>query len=185
MLRILTTTAALALATTAFAQENNNEGLYVGVGLGDFSVEIDDLDNINDAVADFNEDDSAAKLFVGWRLTQFLSFQGDYYDLGKMTGTLKGQQVASETEGISVSVVGTLPIAFIELFARAGLIFYDVDVDRGTANVVDEGDDDLVYAAGIGFVIVERLNLQLEYEVLDIKELNQSDALWLSASWRF
>jgi hypothetical protein len=55
-----------------------------------------------------------------------------------------------------------LPIAFIELFARAGLVFYDVDVERGTTTVVDEGDDDLVYAAGIGFVLVERLNLQLE-----------------------
>jgi hypothetical protein len=65
------------------------------------------------------------------------------------------------------------------------LVFHDVDVQRGTTTVVDEGDDDLVYAAGIGFVLVERLNLQLEYEVLDIKQLDQSDALWLNASWRF
>jgi hypothetical protein len=57
--------------------------LYLGVGYGDFAVEIDDLDGVVDAVEDFDEDDSAMKLFVGWRLTQFLSFQGDYYDSAK------------------------------------------------------------------------------------------------------
>jgi outer membrane protein with beta-barrel domain len=179
------TVAALVLtAGTAFAQDGDS-GLYVGAGFGDYSVEIDDIDNVIDTVSDFDEDESVAKYFVGWRLNRFLGFQGDYYDLGNMTGTLKGQQVASSTDGFSASVVGTLPIAFIELFARAGLIFYDVDVDRGTANVIDEGDDGVVYSAGLGFVLFNRLNLQLEYEVLDIDQLDQSDALWLNASWRF
>jgi hypothetical protein len=42
-----------------------------------------------------------------------------------------------------------------------------------------------VYSAGIGFTFVERFNLQLEYEVLDISEFDDSDAWWLNASWRF
>jgi hypothetical protein len=188
MTRVFTTTAAsaaLALAAgSAFAQDNT-EGLYVGGGFGDFMVEINDIDDVNDAVADFDEDDSASKFFAGWRLNRFLALQGDYYDLGNMTTTFKSQQVAAKTDGFAASVVGTLPLAFIELFARAGLIFYDVEVDRGTTSVVDEGDDDFVYSAGIGFVLFERVNLQLEYEVLDIKELDTSDAWWLNASWRF
>lgn len=179
------TTAALVLAAgTAFAQDNPT-GLYVGAGFGDFSVEIDDLDGVNDAIDDFDEDDSASKYFAGWRLNKFLALQGDYYDLGGMTGTLKGQQIATKTDAFAASVVGTLPIAFIELFARAGIVFYDLDVDRGVTNIIDESDDDFVYSAGVGFVLFHRLNLQLEYEIFDIGDLDKSDAWWLNASWRF
>jgi OmpA-OmpF porin, OOP family len=179
-------TAALVLvASTALAQDNT-EGLYVGAGFGDFSAEIDDIDDIDDAVADFDEDESAAKYFVGLRFNRFLSLQGDYYDLGDATTALKGQPVASETEAIGASIVGTLPIAFIELFARAGFITYDLEVSRGAAgNVIDESSEDAVYSAGIGFTLFQRLNLQIEYEVIDISELDESDAVWVNASWRF
>jgi hypothetical protein len=42
-----------------------------------------------------------------------------------------------------------------------------------------------VYSVGVGFTFVHRLNLQLEYEILDISEFDDSDAYWLNASWRF
>jgi hypothetical protein len=37
----------------------------------------------------------------------------------------------------------------------------------------------------MGFVLFERVTLQLEYEVLDIDRFDKSDAWWLNASWRF
>ena len=183
MLRTLLAAAMVLACCTALAE--NNEGLYLGGGFGDFSVEIQDIDGVNDAIEDFDEDESASKYFVGWRFNRFLGVQADHYDLGNMTGTFKGQQVASDTDGFAASLVGTLPVLFLELYARAGLVFYDLDVDRGTTNVIDESDDDFVYGAGIGFVLLERVSLQLEYEVLDIDRFDKSDAWWLNASWRF
>ena len=178
--------AALVLtAGTALAQDNT-DGLYVGAGFGDFSAQIDDIDDIDDAVADFDEDEDASKLFVGWRFNQFLGVQADAYDLGGASATLRGQPISSDAEAYGASIVGTLPIAFIELFARAGVIWYDLEV--ATPNIVDridESDEDVVYSAGIGFTFVERFNLQLEYEVLEISELDEADAWWLNASWRF
>jgi OOP family OmpA-OmpF porin len=182
----LSTTAALLLAACATFAQNNTEGFYVGAGFGDFSAEIDDIDDVADAIADFDEDESASKYFAGYRFNRFLAVQGDVYDLGSLSTTFKGQPLSSETEAYGASIVGTLPIAFIELFARAGLIFYDVEVT--TANVsdrIDESDEDLVYSAGIGFTFVERFNLQLEYEILEISEFDNADAWWLNASWRF
>jgi len=32
---------------------------------------------------------------------------------------------------------------------------------------------------------VERLTLRLEYEVVDLDTLNDTDAVWLTAAWRF
>jgi hypothetical protein len=184
-LRYIIGTALVLVAGSALAQDNT-EGLYIGAGFGDFSAEIEDIDDIDDAISDFDEDESASKYFVGWRFNRFLGVQADLYDLGDASATLRGQPISSEAEAYGASIVGTLPIAFIELFARAGLIFYDLEVT--TPNIsdrIDESDEDFVYSAGIGFTFVERFNLQLEYEVLDISEFDDADAWWLNASWRF
>jgi hypothetical protein len=173
------------VGSTALAQDNT-DGFYVGAGFGDFSAQIDDIDDVDDAIADFDEDESASKYFVGWRFNRFLGVQADLYDLGDASATLRGQPISSEAEAYGVSIVGTLPIAFIELFARAGFVFYDLEVTTpNIADRIDESDEDLVYSAGIGFTFVERLNLQLEYEVLEISEFDDADAWWLNASWRF
>ena len=83
--------AALALAGAgqAVAQDpEEQEGVYVGGGIGDFSMEIDDFDADD---IDFDESDSVYKLFVGYRFNQFFGAQFDYLDLGgSESGT--GQQ---------------------------------------------------------------------------------------------
>jgi hypothetical protein len=178
--------AALTLvAGTAMAQDDNTEGLYVGAGYGDFSAEIEELDDIPDTVLDFDEDESAFKVFAGWRFNKFLAIQGDYYDFGDSTAALNELPLAARTDGIAPSIVGTLPIGFVELFARAGIVYYDLEVNLDLDNVIDESGNDPVYSAGIGFTLFQRLNLELEYEVIDIDEFDEADAVWISASWRF
>lgn len=178
--------AALVLtSSTALAQENP-EGLYLGGGFGDFSVTIDNIDDVNDAISDFDTDEGSAKYFVGYRFNRFLGVQADLYDLGDSATTLRGQPISSKTEAYGASVVGTLPIGFVELFARAGVVFYDLEVTTPSfSDRIDQSDNDVVYSAGVGFTFVHRVNLQLEYEVFDISEFDDADAWWLNASWRF
>ena len=79
-MRLLSLLMALAGAGQAVAQDpEEQEGVYVGGGIGDFSMEIDefDADDIN-----FDESDTAYKLFVGYRFNQFFGAQFDYLDLG-------------------------------------------------------------------------------------------------------
>jgi len=49
----------------------------------------------------------------------------------------------------------------------------------------DEESEDFVYGAGIGANIGEKFNLRFEYEKYDIQGLDDADALWLTAAWRF
>jgi len=178
----------LALATgVAYAQEDNAEGLYLGVGFGDYSAEIDEIDNIDidDAIPDFDEDESSARYFAGWRFNRFLGVQLDYYDFGDSDTALSELPVAVETSGIAPSIVGTLPLGPVELFARAGIVYFDLELDLDVDNVIDESDNDPVYAAGVGLTVFERLNLQLEYEVIDIEVLDEAEAAWFNLSWRF
>jgi hypothetical protein len=52
-------------------------------------------------------------------------------------------------------------------------------------DVGDSSDEDLVYGAGIGLTLFDHLHARLEYEIIDISDLDESNALWLSGAWRF
>jgi OmpA-OmpF porin, OOP family len=194
-----TTVAAALLALMAgpaLAQEDdddragrNLQGFYLGGGIGDYSSSVDEinsLDSIDDAGIDFSDGDNAMKAFVGWHFNRFFAVQADYVDFGESSGAVTPSVAGtSDVQGIAPSIVGTLPIGPIELFARVGMMFYEVDLNLTGGRLVDESGEDLVYSAGIGIDVLDRLNLRLEYEEIDIEQLDESDALWLNVAWKF
>jgi hypothetical protein len=194
---VLATTLALA-AGAAGAQTRDNdrggnngrlgnpEGLYLGLGIGDFSTRLDsDITNIDANDLDFNSNDDALKAFVGWRFNRFFAVQLDYTDFGRTNAQLAAGNISADTKGVTPSVVGTLPLGPVELFVRGGMIFYDLKVNSNTSNLVDDSGHDPVFGAGIGLTVAKRLNLRAEYERIEINNLNDANAVWLSAAWRF
>jgi hypothetical protein len=65
------------------------------------------------------------------------------------------------------------------------MMFYEIDLNLSRGRVIDESGEDLVRGAGLRLDIGERFNVRLDYEEIDIEELDEADALWLSAAWRF
>jgi OOP family OmpA-OmpF porin len=195
----LTSVAAVILGLTAgpvLAQDDDDDragrnlsGFYLGGGVGDFSAAVDEIDevsDIDDAGIDFSDGDNATKLFVGWNFTQFFAVQADYVDFGESSGFVSPSvSGTSDVQGFAPSIVGTLPVGPIELFARAGMMFYEVDLNLTGGRLVDESGEDLVWSAGLGIDVLDRLNLRLEYEEIDIEELDEADALWLNVAWKF
>jgi len=87
--RVMIAAAFLLASGTALAQDRDNtEGLYIGGGYSSFSATIDNIDDVADAVSDFDTDERSAKYFVGYRFNRFLSVQADLYDLGDSATTL-------------------------------------------------------------------------------------------------
>lgn len=168
------------LAAPALADENS--GLYLGAGLGDFSSEIDSIDDVN---IDFDEDSDAKRFFAGWRFNRILAVQLDYLDFGDSTAAFDLLSIESEATGIAPSVVATLPLGPVELFARAGWLFYDLEVSTGGERLFDDNGNDFVYGGGVGITVLERLALRAEYERIEISELDQAEAVWVTAAWRF
>jgi Outer membrane protein beta-barrel domain len=179
--------ALLALsATPSFADENS--GFEFGVGLGDFSHDVDDFDRADDIDfddLDFDSDSDARRVFAGWRFNRFVALRVDYTDFGRSRAAVNLLDFESEAEGLAPTIVGTLPVGPVELFAKGGAIFYDVEV-TGTGGdvVVDESGEDLVYGAGVG-VALGRVSLRGEFEVTDIDELENAESYWITAAWRF
>jgi hypothetical protein len=167
----------------------NVEGLYIGGGVGDFSSAVDEinsLDDVDDVGIDFSDGDNATKLFAGWNFNRFFAVQGDFVDFGEASGAVTPSvSGTSDVQGFAPSVVGTLPIGPIDLFARVGMMFYEVDLNLTGGRLVDESGEDLVWSAGIGIDIRDKATLRLEYEEIDIAELDEADALWLNFAWKF
>jgi opacity protein-like surface antigen len=187
--------AALALcAMPVFAQDrdrvdpnDNREGLYIGGAIGDFSADLDRPGDVDDVELDF--DDSTDRLYAGYRFNPYVAFQVDYTDFGDGTAASNLLGVTAGFDGWTPAIVGTLPLGPVELYAKAGWIFYNVDVDLNTRNNLDEtfhdSGNDPVYGIGIGVTVLERLNLRAEYERIDIESFDDANAVWLSANWRF
>lgn len=182
MFRIWLIAGTVLAIAAGEVRADENEGLYVGAGLGDFSTEIDELDDVD---IDFDEDSDASRIFAGWRFNRFFAVQLDYLDFGDSSAALAGLEISADSTGIAPSIVGTLPVGPVELFVRGGMLFYDVEIDAGGESFIDESGEDVVYSGGVGLVLLERLSLRAEYEVVEIDELDDAEAIWITAAWRF
>ena len=184
--------SSAAIAPAAFAQgQEEVSGAYIGGGFGQFNAGIDDVSDVDNTVDRWKADDTAYKVFGGYRLNRFLAFELDYINLGEPSGrTVPGFNVDASVDGFAPYVVGTVPLGqFLEVYGRAGYYFYDATtgVEDTLNNRVQfkEESKDLVYGAGVGANIGDKFNLRFEYERYDLKGLDDADALWLTAAWRF
>ena len=183
MKTLLSLVVILMLAGTAHA--GNDNGFYAGAGVGVFNVRIDSAADVANTIGKFESDDASFKAFAGWRFGKFISAEVDYLDLGKPEDDLGNVKVTTELSGISPYLVGTLPLGPIELSAKFGYLFYDFKVQAGSSSKRKTSDEDPVYGVGIGLTLFGRLATKIEYERIDISKLDKSDALWLTAAWRF
>ncbi len=196
MNRLITTATLLALtgAWTA-AQAENESGFYVGGGVGQFNVQIDDIDDTDEAIERLDDDDTSWKLFAGYRFNPYISIEAAYIDFGGPSDSFDASGSSGdykvELSGFAPYVVGTLPLGPVELFAKVGYYFYDVDLSvdlddlGGDVFQSSDSDEDLLYGAGIGMTFFEHLHARLEYEKIDSSSVDDADAIWLSGAWRF
>jgi len=178
--------------------DDNDSGFYLGGGYGQFDTKIKNVEGVTDVIGNIDTDDSAWKLFAGWRFNKFLSLEGDYIDLGNPRGNFDAAgsdgDYRVELAGFGAYVIGTLPITIFELSAKAGYYWHDVNLDinlnnigGGNGNVLhaDENGEAWVYGVGAGVTLIDHLNFKLEYELMDLDRLDDSYTLWGTAAWRF
>jgi opacity protein-like surface antigen len=171
LLSFVAACAAFVWTAGAVAQEKNDSGPYVGGGLGQFDVTVDDLEGVTDAVRDLDADDSAWKLFFGWN--------GDY---------------TVELSGFAGYVIGTLPLGIFELFGKGGYYVHDLTIDVDLNNIgpgngdvlgSDDSGEAWVYGIGAGVTFIDHINARLEYERMDIDKVKDAYSVWLTGAWRF
>jgi hypothetical protein len=153
------------------------------------------VDDTNNAIERLDDDDAAWKIFAGYRFNPYISLEGAYIDFGgpsdRSSASGSSGDYEVELNGFAPYLIGTFPLGPVELFGKVGYYFYDIEL---RADLDDLGDDvfqsdssgeDLLYGFGVGMTFFEHLNARLEYEKIDADDVDDADALWLSAAWRF
>ena len=176
-----------------------DSGFYVGLGLGQSSVDTDSIEIVEGVAYKFDDGSTAWKIFGGWRMNKYISFELDYFDTGtlddEITYDLGDTDLFAKTEvnlsGWAPYVIGTWPIGIFELSAKLGYAFYDVDVDiyatdgiEEDSGSVSESESDIAWGVGAGVTLFDNLNVKIEYEVLEVSDAN-ADIWWLTGAWRF
>ena len=187
----------MGLAQGARADENPS-GPYVGAAYGQFNVKVDDLEGAQDIIGEIDTDDSAFKVFFGWRFNPYIALEGAYIDLGNPRGDFTGSgsdgQYEAEFAGFAPYLIGSFPITIFELSAKVGYYFHDitlnVDFDNfgsGNGDVIDseESAEAVVYGIGAGVTFIDHLNFKLEYELMDLDNVEDAETLWVTGAWRF
>src|SRR5688572_14834338 len=102
-------TAALlltGLAAAAGAQADEYSGFYAGAGAGVFDVRIDNFDDVDETIDNYDSDDTAWKAFAGWRVNQYFSTELAYVNLGSPDDEiLPGIDLTTETDGFAPYLV--------------------------------------------------------------------------------
>lgn len=196
-LPVLLGVTTLACSSGAFAEEDG-KGPYLGAAYGQFDVTIESIEGVTEAVQDLDTDSDAYKVFFGWRLNPYLSLEADYIDLGRADGGFDASgtsgQYNLELSGFGAYAIGTLPLGIFELSGKLGYYFHDVTLDVDLDNIgpgngdvlgSDDNGEAWSYGVGVGVTFLEHLNAKLEYEVMDIDDLEDPFTFWLAAAWRF
>jgi hypothetical protein len=160
----------LALPAAALA----DSGFYIGASVGGATLDAN-LGNIPGLPNDIDEDDTAFKGFVGYRLdlpSTFLGIEGGYVDLGEAELTVLDQSVSVDTSGVNLWGMAGLEAGPLEFFVKAGYIAWDIDYSALGETGSEDGSD-LGYGVGMQFS-VGPVYVRGEYEQYDADDADLS-----------
>jgi len=201
--------AGAALATGQAAAEAYYLGASVGQSNFESSetfqyytcTETDGCGYVRDSV-DFEADDTAFKLFGGYMFNEYLGIEAGYLDLGdledKATYGFDGGETTdlkAQITGWTVQLVGQYPVGPVDLFAKAGFIDYDTNVESTTRQTdcsdcyvsrddwTDEGND-WIYGVGASWNIGD-FGIRAEWENIEQKHSSIDDLSVISIGFEY
>lgn len=187
---IATLATGLLAVTPAMAAEDG--GFYVGAGAGSFGIDYNEVDNGD--VFTFSGDDTAFKLFGGYNFNKYLGAEVEYLDGGTIDETYDLGEgftlgVDIDVTGFNLSIVGVAPIGErFSLFAKVGMVFWDVDFIEdfdGDVTVYNDSGEDLSWGLGAGFNFTDQFGARIEYQSFDVHDLDTVDLISASVTWSF
>lgn len=161
-------------------------GFYVGASVGQGNIEFNspDANNVNFDDIDFDDSDSAYKIFGGY---QFLIFAAElaYVDFGEVDGRIDtGNLIESElgVSGFSGFAKAHYGIGPVSLFAKAGGFVWESEIEDFA-----EGEDDgfdLAYGVGAQVKLLG-LSARAEYEFFNVGDFEDVSMISLGLAYHF
>lgn len=192
------------LAVAAFAVSPamaDDGGFYVGAGVGNFMIDIDDFEE----GVNFSGGDTAFKLIGGYKLNQFFGAELEYIDGGTVDdkysdGADSVLKVGIDISGFNLSLLGAFPIGEqFDVFAKLGVMNWDADIKASISGPLcdelvkfgescseRESDDGSDFSWGIGgsWYFMENFGARLEYQAFEIEDAD-TDMISLGVTYTF
>ena len=179
---------SLCAGTAAHA---DNTGIYAGGSVGQAKTDFSD-DTLDDL---FDGKDTAFKLFLGYRVLDWVGFEAEYVDLGEITqrGSTQPGVTRFRLEEAGFGAFGMLywtPVPQVDLFAKAGFVVSQAHLRaNGFFNTIDTTDNSTDLSWGVGAQVrFDKLAVRAEYQRFEIDVadgFDPPDMISIGASWTF
>jgi hypothetical protein len=162
-----------------------SQGIYIGAGIGNSSYSLELEESLEEA-KDISENSTAYKFFGGYRGESIIGLEGGYRNFGEIEGKVVDQGVTSKTTGWDVEALGRIEIAIIDIFAKAGALFWKTEttVEGFEDFSGEESGTAFMWGLGAG-VHLGALGIRLEYENFQVETPDNLYMLSLSATFGF
>jgi OOP family OmpA-OmpF porin len=182
-MRKLVAFVALALIGTCASAADN--GLYLGAGIAADAT----LDG-GQFQTDLDIKNQPFKLIIGFRPLDHFGVEMNYVDFGNAKRTLVTPDVGVDAKAkfYDAFAVGYLPLPLVDLYAKAGLVRWNSDVQlttiAGPQPRVSDSGTDFAYGAGAQLRFGS-LGARLEYERFEVTDTDRVDIVSLGVTWTF
>ena len=154
--------ACLLLPALVHAQAKTYIGGSIGASFYDTSIEHVDYDDFK-----LDGEEFAWKIFGGVRTMTFLSVEGGYVNFGKIQNTEDMVDLESKTTGWDLFAVGNLTAGPIDIFGKAGILWWrsDAKIDEAPFEVTG---NDFMWGLG-GALRLGGLGIRAEFERVELE----------------
>lgn len=174
---------AALLTLVAISADAAKSGFFMGGSIGTAAVEA----NVNDGIVlpdpapVFDENDFGWKFLAGYDFALSEAFslgiEGGYVDLGSPSADVLTIPISLDPTGLSLYGTAGVDIGPVGLFAKYGVVDWEVEGSIAGIDFDDDGNDP-AYGVGVRFNIGS-VEIRGEYEIFDISDVE--DVTLLSA----
>lgn len=150
--------AAMLISTSASAQNTfqlqdntaeDDSGFYIALGVSRINVEASS--EFNNATLDFDDSDNAYNFRAGVMFTNWVGLEAAYYDFGEFGDSLENAvaelgvpnaDVDLDLKGYGISLVGNLPLPYIDLYLKGGVVKLDGEATASAFGLSVSAEED-------------------------------------------
>ena len=176
---------SMSVATAVHAESDGNRGFMIGAGL--YYGLVDDKVDGDFEFSDVKIDDSSAayNFMAGYRLNNWLAFDGGYWNLGEYTSDRlpNGDKVQSEATAWTLGGIASVPLWIIDVYGRVGVAWWETSTKNGS----DDDSTDWYYGLGAALNLGGSIDLYAEWVRFDLgSDVNTDiDLLGIGVRWTF
>jgi OmpA-OmpF porin, OOP family len=179
--RISLLASVLVLSLLGYSEVRAQDGFYLGGSMGPSYINKKFTD-IDQADLNLEGKELAYKIYAGYKIPGFLALEGGYRNLGSVAADLADYN----NFGWDVSAKGDISIGPLQVFAKAGAYFNNVNVTFQNPLQPDINKNNTKFLFGFGAGLnIQKLGLRAEWESLDFSKDSKVSMLTAGITYSF